>query len=457
MGEIKSVVLPDIGDFRHVDVVEILVAVGQVIRAEDPVITLESDKATMEVPAPYGGKVVAILVNIGSQVSKGDLLLTLEVQEESQLSPALPSPQEEKASLSVATTDSPPSAKSTGSGSSPFATQTPDGREEEKRTVIAPSQPLAIQRPEWPGEAPLYATPSVRHFARELGVDLRRVRQGSGKKGRILREDVIAFVKAEMQKPDGVVAPHSNVASTILPLPDFSQFGSITTKPLSKIRRISGQHLHQSWINIPHVFMVQDADITELEAFRKTFASESSLPVKVTLLPFIIKVVAAMLKAFPEMNASLSLDGSELILKEYCHIGVAIDTPDGLVVPVIRHVDQKNIVQLAQELSEVASRAKQRKLKTQDLQGGCFSISSLGGIGCDSFTQVINAPEVAILGVSRASYKPVWQDNQFVARFMLPLTLTFDHRVIDGAQGARALRYLCEHLADIRRLLMDSF
>jgi pyruvate dehydrogenase E2 component (dihydrolipoamide acetyltransferase) len=437
LGAIKEVVVPDIGDFKDVPVIEVLVKPGDNVKADDSLVTLESDKATMEVPAPFSGVVKDMKVKVGDKVSEGVLILTLEAQDGT-----APQPSAKPASASAA----PVSATVL---SVPAAPQFQPVRPATASAGVA----VALAVVDEAGFARTHASPGVRRFARELGVDLTNVK-GSGPKGRILKEDVQAYVKGALARP-----PSAAVGGglSVLPLPavDFTKFGPTEVKPLSRIKKISGANLHRNWVTIPHVTQNDEADITELEAFRKQMSEEvQKQGIRVTLLAFLIKAAVAALKRYPQFNASLSSDGESLVLKQYFNIGVAVDTPNGLVVPVIRDSDKKGVIQLAKELGEVSAKARDGKLSPTDMQGGCFSISSLGGIGGLNFTPIINAPEVAILGVSRSVMKPVWKDGQFVPRLMLPLSLSYDHRVVDGAEGARFITYLNGVLSDIRRLAL---
>ena len=423
--ETAEVVVPDIGDFDAVDVIEVLVSAGQQVAAEDPLITLESDKATMDIPAPRAGAVEKLLVKVGQKVSKGTPILTLTG------GAAAPAAAEKTAPAPApAKTDAPAPAQ-------PAAAKTDDQR----------PPPLQPAPPKQAGEVP-HASPAVRRFARELGADLARMR-GSGPKGRILKTDVQAWVKQQLS-----AAPASG-AGGIPPLPvvDFSKFGAVETAPLSRIKKLSGPHLQRAWLNMPHVTHHDDADITELEAFRQSLKAEAEKDgVRITLLGFAIKALAQALKKFPAFNSSLHPDGESLILKKYYNIGIAVDTPNGLVVPVIRDAERKSISELAREMGDLSARARDNKLKSEDLQGGCMTISSLGGIGGASFTPIINAPEVAILGITRARMTPVWDGGAFQPRLLLPLDLSYDHRVIDGAEAARFTAYLVKVFGDVRRL-----
>ena len=436
MAAIREVVVPDIGDFKDVPVIEVLVKPGDSVKAEDSLVTLESDKATMEVPAPFGGVIRELKVKVGDKVSQGVAILTLEADGAAQ-------PAASKPAAPASAPAARPAAVPTPAAQPPAAVAAP--------AVAASSTALAPV--DEAGFAHTHASPGVRRFARELGVDLTKVK-GLGPKGRILKDDVQTYVKASLSRP--AAAPVTGGLS-VLPLPavDFAKFGATELKPLSRIKKISGANLHRNWVTIPHITQNDEADITELEAFRKQMAEEGQKQgVRVTLLAFLIKAAAAALKQFPQFNASLSPDGESLVLKHYYNIGVAVDTPNGLVVPVIRECDKKGVMQLARELAEVSARAREGKLSPAEMQGGCFSISSLGGIGGLNFTPIINAPEVAILGVSRSVMKPSYRDGQFVPRLMLPLSLSYDHRVIDGAEGARFITYLNAVLSDIRRLVL---
>lgn len=425
---VEKVRVPDIGDFTDVPVIEVLVGEGDHVKEEDPLITLESDKATMDVPAPCSGVVDGLNVHVGDTVSADSLIMTLTVTDADV--PAPPSP------TGVQESDTQPIVLSPA------------------ETTKTPSLPSAEAVVEESAFKEAHASPSVRRFARELGVDLRRVK-GSGPKERILKEDVQAFVKGELSQPSAAVAVEGGAGIPPVPAIDFSKFGEVETQPLPRIKRISGPHLHRAWLNVPHVTHHDEADVTELEAFRQSLKDEAAKQgVRVTALTFLMKALAAGLKEFPHFNASLSPDGQSLIFKKYFHVGIAVDTPNGLVVPVFRDVDQKGIMQLALEMGEVSARAREGKLKPDEMQGGCVSISSLGGIGGTAFTPIVNAPEVAILGVTRSRMTPVWNGKEFEPRLMLPLDLSYDHRVIDGAGAARFVAYLCKVLGDIRRLTL---
>ena len=434
MGSLRDVLVPDIGDFKNIPVIEVLVKPGDTVKAEDSLITLESDKATMEVPAPYAGVVKELKLKPGDKVSQGTAILSIEVSD----SVAAPAPAPAAAAPQKAAAA--PAPAPVAQAPAPVA-------------AVPAAVPATINEE---GFSLAHASPSVRRFARELGVDLGRVK-GSGPKERVLKEDIAGFVKTALAQPSG---GGSGGAGLSLGLPawpqvDFAKFGPVENQPLSRIKKISGPFLHRNWVSIPHVTQNDEADITELEAFRKSMADEAQKQgVKLTPLVFIMKAVVTALKSHPEFNSSLAPAGDALILKHYYHIGVAVDTPGGLVVPVVRNVDQKGVLQLAKELGEISAKARDGKLGPAEMQGGTFSISSLGGIGGTHFTPIINAPEVAILGVSKSSMKPVWKDGQFVPRLMMPLSLSYDHRAVDGAQGARFITNLTAVLSDIRRVLL---
>jgi pyruvate dehydrogenase E2 component (dihydrolipoamide acetyltransferase) len=438
--------LPDIGDFGDVPVIEVLVGPGDSVSVDQSILTLESDKATMEIPSSAAGTVQSVAVKVGDKLNQGDLLMTLlgsapaAAAEAPDATGTAPSAEEAEHAQAPAATPKPGAAE-----------RMPGDAERRKAPVLPrPADMAAIAQ----GRTP-HASPAVRRFARELGVDLARVK-GSGRKGRVLKDDVQAFVKQALTAG----APPAPAAGLPFQLPaapevDFSKFGQVETQPLPRIRQISGAHLHRSWLTVPHVTQFDEADITELEAFRKgQKAAAEQAGVKITFMPFLLKAVAAALNRMPQIKASLAPDGENLILKHYTHIGVAVDTKNGLVVPVLRDVDKKGIFDLAAELMEMSGKARDGKLLPGDMQGGVFSISSLGGIGGTMFTPIVNAPEVAILGVSRSEMKPVWNGSEFAPRLMLPLSLSYDHRVVDGADGVRFTTLLAELLGDIRRLLL---
>lgn len=442
-GGVQEVKVPDIGS-EDVPVIEILVKVGDTIAKDQGLITLESDKATMEVPAPFAGVVKEIKVKLGDELSEGSVIALVEAAGGAPA--AAPAPAPAAARVEAPTVEEKPEPVG---GRSVLPGNAPEG--DVAPTARAPFDSKIVM----PGDAP-YASPAIRAFARELGVDIRQVK-GSGRGGRIQREDVTGYVKhalASGARPAGApVAAGGGLNLLPWPKVDFSKFGEVEEKALSRIQKISGANLARNWAMIPHITQHEDADITELEAFRKKLGEENK-DLKVTPLVFQIKAVVAALKKFPQFNASLDETGEKLILKKYFHIGIAVDTPDGLVVPVIRDCDKKGLLELAAELSEISKKARDKKLGPKEMSGGCFSISSLGGIGGTAFTPIVNAPEVAILGVSKAATKPVWNGKEFAPRLILPLSLSYDHRVIDGALAARFASYLAQQLGDIRRLLL---
>jgi pyruvate dehydrogenase E2 component (dihydrolipoamide acetyltransferase) len=426
----QTVGVPDIGDFKEVEVIEVLVKPGDKVAKEQSLVTLESDKATMEIPSPAAGTVKELKVKTGDKVSQGSPILVLEGADQ-RAEPRV----ESKAEAPKPAPSAPSAMPAASAGTRPVP------REPREETTSKP-----------------HASPSVRKFARELGVDLTQV-QGSGPKGRILHSDVQSFVKGALSRGP---APAAAKAGGTLPfnLPawpevDFAKFGPIETKPLARIQKLSGPYLHRNWISIPHVTQCDDADITDLEAFRKAQTAETEKKgFKLTMLAFMIKACITALRQYPQFNSSLDKSGENIIIKKYFHIGVAVDTPGGLVVPVVRDADRKGVFDLAHELAEISKLARDQKLKPGDLQGGTFSISSLGGIGGSYFTPIINAPEVAILGVSRSVMKPLWNGKEFAPRLMLPLALSYDHRVIDGATAARFTTFLVSVLSDIRKLIL---
>ena len=461
MTDTREATVPDIGDFTDVPVIEVLVKAGDRVEKDQGLITLESAKATMEVPAPFAGTVREVKVKENDSVSRGSVIALIEAGEGAA---SQPSP----AGKGSGPAQPPKSAEKVEAPKVEAApTRAPAPEKEEKRApgqaASAPASDIAPPRsPPIPFNADTvapdkvpYASPAVRAFARELGVDIARV-QGSARGGRITKEDVQAFVKSAMAGGATTAhAPASGGGLQLLPWPqvDFSKYGEIEEKPLSRIKKIAGANLARNWAMIPHVTQHESADITEMEAFRKQLGAENK-EVKITPLVFLIKAVVAALKQYPQFNASLDASGEKLVLKKYFHIGIAVDTPDGLVVPVIRDADRKGLLELAMELGEISKKARDKKLSPNDMSGGCFSISSLGGIGGTAFTPIINAPEVAILGVSRSGMQPVWNGSAFEPRLMLPLSLSYDHRVIDGADAARFAAYLARVLGDLRRLLL---
>lgn len=438
-----EVKVPDIGDFKDVPVIEVFVKAGDRIAAEDSLITVESDKATMEVPSPSAGLVKELRVRIGDKVSQGSPVLVLEEAQDADAG----EPPQAKAAAAEAPASAAP-RREEGSPREP----SPPAPAQAQRPAAQAAAPAPAASVDETGFGKAHASPAVRRFARELGVDLGKLR-GSGPRERILREDVQEYVKRALQQP----APAAGPGLALPPLPqiDFGKFGPVQSQPLTRIQKLSGANLHRNWVSIPHVTQHDEADVTELEAFRKVEAQNvKAQGIRLTLLAFLMKAAVVALKRFPQFNASLSPDGESLVLKQYYNIGVAVDTPNGLVVPVIREVDGKGLIDLARELGEVSERARQGKLTATDMQGGCFSISSLGGIGGSNFTPIINAPEVAILGVGRSATKPVWDGTQFAPHLILPLSLSYDHRVIDGALGARFITFLSSVLTDIRKLVL---
>ncbi|MCH1931469.1 pyruvate dehydrogenase complex dihydrolipoyllysine-residue acetyltransferase [Shewanella sp. A25] len=440
---VKEIQVPDIGDASNVDVIEVLVSVGDDITVDQGLITLETDKATMEVPAPFAGKLLSLTVKVGDKVSQGSVIATIETN-------------------SVATVSAgAPVAQAAAPAPAPVA----------QAAAPIPVAPAPVSRPPVPHHpsagAPVatgvvHASPAVRRLAREFGVDLTQV-TGTGRKGRIMKEDVQAYVKYELSRPKATAA--TSVAAgnggglqvIAAPKVDFSKFGEVEEIPLSRIQKISGPNLHRNWVTIPHVTQFDEADITELEEFRKQqndAAAKKKADYKITPLVFMMKAVAKTLQQFPVFNSSLSSDGESLIQKKYYHIGVAVDTPNGLVVPVVRDVDKKGIIELSRELTDISIRARDGKLKSADMQGSCFTISSLGGIGGTAFTPIVNYPDVAILGVSKSEIKPKWNGKEFEPKLMLPLSLSYDHRVIDGAMAARFSVTLSGILSDIRTLIL---
>ena len=432
-----DIAVPDIGEDGEVDVIEVLVNVGDVIEEEDGLITLETDKATMDVPSTHAGTVKEVFINTGDKVKEGSIVIKLET-----------------------------------SGGGAVAVDAPKA---EAAKVAAPAAPAKVAPTAAPGNSPvphhpqagkiskgaIYTSPSIRRIAREFGVDLTLVK-GTGNKGRILKEDVQSYVKYELSRPkanagSSVSTGEGGLQVVSAKAIDFSKFGEIETKALTRIQKISGPFLHRNWVTIPHVTQFDEADITNVEAFRKeqnVVCEKQKLGFKITPLVFILKAAADALRTYPVFNSSLSEDGESLILKKYIHIGVAVDTPNGLVVPVVRDVDQKGIHQLSRELLEISIKARDGKLKAADMQGGCFTISSLGGIGGTAFTPIVNAPEVAILGVSKSEMKPKWNGSEFIPKLMLPLSMSYDHRVIDGALAARFTVHLASVMSDIRKLIL---
>ena len=439
MAELQTITLPALGDFDEIEIIEVLIVPGDIIEAEDSIIILESDKATMEIPSPYSGKVTTVLVNVGDRISEGTEIAKVETTQTKEEKPE-PAP-----------ADKAPMATETAPPTQPEADETHKTEAPAEHKISKSPPTSAINNEENRSGKLIHASPAIRRHAREFGVNLELV-IATGAKGRILKEDVKAFIKASLS-----ASPASGgIPVSAMPEIDFSKFGETQPEPLSRIQKISGAHLHRSWVSVPHVTQFDEADITELEAFRKSLKSEAEIKgVRLTPLVFMMKAVVAALQAFPRFNASLDSSGERLILKKYFHIGVAVDTPNGLMVPVIRDVNQKGLYDLAAELASTAERARQGKLLPGDMQGGCFTISSLGGIGGTNFTPIVNAPEVAILGIAKAKMQPVYQpDGNFSPALILPLALSYDHRVIDGAQGARFTCFLSQVISDIRRVLL---
>ena len=453
MSDTIEVKVPDIGDFEKVPVIEVLVSEGDTVEPEDSLITLESDKATMEVPSTHGGTVKEVKVAVDDEVSQGDVVVVLETEgaavEEAPSEPEAepkPEPEQKEEPEQAEKQKQPPQPAPDKAG-----TQEQTGSHWDRQ----PTTPPVEFEPEdvMPGNVP-HASPGVRKLARELGVELEQV-TGTGRKGRITDEDLKQHVKQRLG--EGGAPAQAGAGFSLPPAPeiDFSKYGEVEEKPLSRINKKAGAHLHRNWVTIPHVTQHDEADITDLEAFRKEHdAMAKEQGTRLTLIVFLIRACVAALQQFPRFNSSLSSDGENLVYKKYFHVGIAVDTPDGLLVPVIRDCEQKGLMQLATELTEISARAREGKLGPEEMRGACFSISSLGGIGGTAFTPIVNAPEVAILGVSRASRKPVWDGEQFQPRLMLPLSLSYDHRVIDGADAARFTRFLATRLEDFRRVML---
>lgn len=429
MATYNEIRVPDIGNAKNIDVIEILVKPGDEIKKDDALVTLESDKASMEIPSPEAGIVKEVKLKVGDKVSEGSVILLLE-----------------KTATSATKTENKAPAAAEPQAPAPTVAKEEEPKASESKSTATPppSPPSNVET-----ATNVHAGPAVRRLARELGVELALI-SPSGPKGRIVKEDVQNYVKSRLAEPSG-----GGITIANFPEIDFAKYGEVTSKPLSRIKKLTGKNLHRSWVTVPHVTQFDMADITELEAFRKSMQKQAELEnYKLTPLVFIMKAVVASLQKFPQFNASLDNKGENLILKNYFHIGVAVDTPNGLVVPVIRDVNTKGMGELAKELATISNKAREKGLSPQDMEGGCFTISSLGGIGGTAFTPIVNAPEVAILGVSKASQQPVYQNNTFIPRLMLPLSLSYDHRVIDGAEAARFIVYLAELLADVRKLLL---
>ena len=439
MANLIEVKVPDIGDFTDIPVIEILIKPGDTVKKEDSLISLESDKATMEVPSTHAGVVKELKVKLGDKVSMGSVVLVLEEAVTASV------PLATAAANSTAFQPAPaPAAPHPAEATAPIAAP----------VLASGPVPVAASGASEPIPSHVHASPSVRAFARELGVDLTKVK-GSALKGRIIREDVQDFVKTELSKPKGATGAGGAFAFPEMPHVDFTKFGEIEKRALSRIKKLAGNNLARNWVMIPHVTQQDEADITEVEAFRvKTNEENAKSGVKLTMLAFLIKASVSALKKFPEFNSSLEPGGENLILKKYYNIGFAADTPNGLVVPVIKNADRKSVIEIGREMGELSAKAREGKLSPAEMSGGCFSISSLGGIGGIFFTPIINAPEVAILGVSKSAMKPIWNGKEFLPRLILPMSLSYDHRVVDGAAGARFSTYLAGLMSDIRKLVL---
>lgn len=410
-----EVKVPDIGGAASVDVIEVLVKEGDEIDVDSSLITLESDKASMDIPSPYKGVVQSVRLNVGDKVSQGDTILTVRT----------------KANVAAST---------------PIESPKPQAVQQDEPVH---SKTVALLKEEKETQGVIHAGPAARRLARTLGVDLEKI-HGSGRKSRVSKEDIEQYVKAKLNETN-----KGGIAVSKAPDIDFTKFGTVSVQPLNKIKRLTGENVHRSWITIPHVTQFDEADITQLEAFRKQEShTQGDNGVKITILAFVCKVVSKALEVFPQFNASLDSKGENLIYKQYYNVGIAVETPNGLVVPVIKEVNRLSVKDIAQEMARLSRKAREKGLMPTDMSGGCFTISSLGGIGGTAFTPIVNSPEVAILGLSRSSYKPIFIDGEFVPRLMLPLSLSYDHRVIDGAEAARFTRYLSDALSDIRRILL---
>lgn len=443
MSDTKQIKIPDIGDFSDVPVIEVLVNEGDEVNAEDPIITLESEKATIEVPSPESGTVVKMLVKEGDAVSEGTAMMELKVSKNTDTQDDSKDTEVEKKA------EQKPPQKDKTESTEPSADKSDDSGQEDSGPK---PPPVPEEVPTERSGQVAHASPAVRKFARTLGVDVAQVK-GSGRKGRITKEDVEKHVKTAMQSGDTVVKSGFDVPP--FPAVDFTEFGEIETQALTRIQKISGKYLHRNWVRIPHVTQYDEADITELEAFRQENKQDAKdMGFNLTPLAFMVKALAKALKKFPKFNSSLDINGENLIYKKYFHIGIAVDTPDGLVVPVIRDCDKKEVFEIAKEMAEISQRARDGKLSPDDMKGGSMSISSLGGIGGTAFTPIINAPEVAILGLSRSQMKPQWNGQDFEPKLMLPLSLSYDHRVIDGADAARFIVYLSGILSDMKKMLL---
>ena len=453
----KDIHLPDLGGFKDVAVIDVLVKPGEAVQVDTPLLTLETDKATMDVPSPFAGVIEALHVARGARISTGSLIATLAVPEgqADASAPVAPAAGAAPSAAAAAAAPAAPAAAATPAAPPAAApvTATPAAAASPAAVpMVAPASAAVLEA----GFSSAHASPSVRRFARELGADLLRI-SGSGSKGRITEEDVKAYVKSRLTADAGTGAGGRGIDWPTVAVPDFAQFGPIEVKPLTRVQRIAGPRLHASWVNLPHVTQFDEADITELEEVRKNLKSkrktDENAGQKITPLAFVVRACVRALQQFPLFNSSLDESGENLVFKQYIHIGFAADTPQGLLVPVIRDADRKDVYEIARALADLSQKARAGKLTGSEMQGGSFTISSLGGIGGTAFTPIINAPEVAILGVSRAVLKPVWRENSFAPRLMLPLSLSYDHRVIDGANGARFTTYLLSALADVHKLL----
>ena len=439
MANSREILLPDIGDFEAVDVIDVPVNVGDAVNAEDTIVTLESDKATMDIPSPASGVVTKLLVNVGDSIAQGAPLLLMDESEAD--TSAAEKPDTETQTEAAKETSEP------ATPAEPVPKSAPQTTHRSAPAVMETSQVVGGSRSE-----KAHASPSVRRFARELGVDLGLI-YGKGPKGRILKEDVKAFTKSMLS--GNKLGGSGNFGFPEIPPVDFSKFGQTEMQPLSRLKRLGGQSLHRSWITVPHVTQFDEADITDLEEFRKSeLKAAEAEGIKLTLVTFLVKAVVVALQKFPEFNSSITSDGENLVIKKYFHVGVAVNTKNGLVVPVIKDADKKGLFAIADEISQLSNKAQEGKLSPADMQGGCFTISSLGGIGGTAFTPIVNAPEVAILGVSRSAMKPVYENGEFVPRLMMPYALSYDHRVIDGVAGAQFTQFLSTILTDIRHILL---
>lgn len=436
---IEQIKIPDIGDFDAVEVIEVLISEGDTVAEDDSLLTLESDKATMEIPAPTSGTITKIVVAVGDKVSEGDHIIDLEISEAAAEAPKA----EEKSTVADAPKTAPADVAKAETPAKAPSSASP-------AAVAAASKPVNAQGM----GAKFHASPSVRAFSRNLGVDLTTV-NGTGPKGRIMQTDVEAAIKAVMSGQAAAPGQSSGAGIPTVPAIDFSQFGETETEELGRIKKISGKFLHTSWLNVPHVTQFDECDITEMDQFRKDMkATAEKQGVKLTPLVFVMKAVVKALQEFPSFNASLSPDGQSIIKKKYYNIGIAVDTPNGLVVPVVKDVDKKGIYDLSRDLMEISAKARDGKLSPADMSGGCFTISSLGGIGGTQFTPIVNAPEVAIMGLSKAKMQPVWNGNEFVPRLVMPFSVSYDHRAIDGAEGVRFTTTVGQYLTDLRQLIM---